>query len=574
MAALTLKSILAPRSANYPTVVALRDALGSNTCVLDASGKILLGAPTPADPQFPVLLDGVTLGHVSGPAIPANALALLLAQLAAREQEGRSLAAEVLHLYREVNLIEQLSEQLAALLNSPAVGRAALDQAQRLIPATHGVVLITNKETGLLDVAASFTPHPTQTRDPRPETQSLSPSVLIPDPVLGPPRTGPGPWGGGSLFPALFTQSILDRGIAEIVNSPASDPRLQSPGLSSYTPDPRPETLDPTPDSRPQTLDPTLVPSPYSLVPRSLLCAPLRSGQSIVGVIALANTDPAASYSAANLKLLNTIALQTAAAIEKSLLAAEMVSNARERAAIAAELHAASTVQQLLLQSASRPTPGFTVDSVYLPASEVGGDFFYVAPAPDGSITAIAGDVSGKGITAAMRVAMILGALRRETSHDPAQILHDLNETLVALNSPSLAHTNLAQPNIAQPLPAQLGFTTAVCVRIALSGHFTLANAGHVNPYQSGRELPTPPALPLGLIPDQHFELVSGRLAPGQSLVLLSDGVPEARSSSGELYGFDRLAQLTLLPASQIASAAQAFGQEDDITVLSLALAG
>jgi serine phosphatase RsbU (regulator of sigma subunit) len=230
-----------------------------------------------------------------------------------------------------------------------------------------------------------------------------------------------------------------------------------------------------------------------------------------------------------------------------------MVSNARERAAIAAELHAASTVQQLLLQSASRPTPGFTVDSVYLPASEVGGDFFYVAPAPDGSITAIAGDVSGKGITAAMRVAMILGALRRETSHDPAQILHALNETL-------LTHS-------------QLGFTTACCVRIALDGHFTLANAGHVNPYQSGIELLTPPALPLGLVPDQHFELVSGQLAPGQTLVLLSDGVPEARSTSGELYGFDRTQASANLPAHEIARRAQHFGQEDDITVLSISLA-
>ena len=507
MAALTLKSILNPRSANYPTVVALRDALGSNTCVLDASGKILLGEPCPSDSRFPVLHDDVALGHVTGPAIPAKALALLLTQLVAREQEGRSLAAEVLHLYREVNLIEQLSEQLAALLDSPAVGRAALDQAQRLIPATHGVVLITNKETGILEVAASFNPP-------------------------GQPAEGESAHGADVLSPTSpFTQSILDRGIGEIVNDPAADLRVQS-------------CIPTVPHS--------LAPGPQSLY--SLICAPLRTGQSTVGVIALANTDPAASYSAANLKLLNTIALQTAAAIEKSLLAAEMVSNARERAAIAAELHAASTVQQLLLQSASRPTPGFTVDSVYLPASEVGGDFFYVAPAPDGSITAIAGDVSGKGISAAMRVAMILGTIRRETSHDPAQILHALNETLLA--------------------QGQLGFTTAVCVRIALSGHFTLANAGHINPYQSGRELSTPPALPLGLMPDQYFELVSGCLAPDETLVLLSDGVPEARSSTGELYGFDRLAQLTLLSAPEIASAAQAFGQEDDITVLTLSLAG
>ena len=110
--------------------------------------------------------------------------------------------------------------------------------------------------------------------------------------------------------------------------------------------------------------------------------------------------------------------------------------------------------QQLLLQSASRPTPGFQVESVYLPASEVGGDFFFVSSAPDGSVIAIVGDVSGKGLTAAMRVAMILGALRRETSHDPSEILFGLNNALIA--------------------QGQLGFTTACCIRISLSGEYTL----------------------------------------------------------------------------------------------------
>ena len=152
--------------------------------------------------------------------------------------------------------------------------------------------------------------------------------------------------------------------IAEIVNNCASDPRARRFGTHTAS---------------------------------ALICAPLRAGQRTVGIIALANTGRGASYSAADLKLLNTIALQTAAAIANSLLCAEMVDAARARAAFAAELHAASTVQQLLLQSASRPTPGFQVESVYLPASEVGGDFFFVSSAPDGSLTAIVGDVSGKG---------------------------------------------------------------------------------------------------------------------------------------------------------------------------------
>ena len=311
----------------------------------------------------------------------------------------------------------------------------------------------------------------------------------------------------------------MERGIAEIINDCASDPRA----LESE-----------------RTLN-------------ALICAPLRAGQRPVGIIALANTADGASYSAANLKLLNTIALQTAAAIANAFLCAEMVDAARARAAFAAELQAASTVQQLLLQSASRPTPGFQVESVYLPASEVGGDFFFVSSGPDGALTAIVGDVSGKGLTAAMRVAMILGALRRETSHDPGVILYCLNNALIA--------------------QGQLGFTTACCIRISLSGEYALANAGHIAPYLDGCELDTPPALPLGLVPEQTYELVRGRLASGQRLVLMSDGVPEARSHTGELYGFDRLSSLTLMPAQDIAEAAQRFGQEDDITVLTLAIA-
>ena len=305
--------------------------------------------------------EDATLGFVVGPPEPASAIALLLQHFASRQSEARALAAEVLHLYREVHLIEQLSEQLAALLNSAAVGQSALAQAQRLIPATHGSVLLMGKDDGILQRAASFGDSCDDSADDR------------------------GPLGPGSRFAA----STLERGIGEIVNNCASDARA----LESEC------TL------------------------KALICAPLRAGQRTVGIIALANSAAGSSYSAADLKLLNTIALQTAAAIENSMLCAEMVETARERAAFAAELQAASTVQQLLLQSASRPTPGFQVDSVYLPASEVGGDFFFVSPAPDGSLTAIVGDVSGKGLPAAMRVAMILGALRRETSHDPGDIL-------------------------------------------------------------------------------------------------------------------------------------------------------
>ncbi len=499
MPSVNLRALLSPRSNSFSALRALREALGSDLYVVDLSGKVLLGEAAPETSsdhsRIPFECDDATLGFVIGPSASATALALLLTHLAARESEGRALASEVLHLYREVHLIEQLSEQLAALLNLSAVGQSALAQAQRLIPATHGGILVMEKEDGPLRSAAAFGASCGDA-----SVESIGES--------------------GPLLPgSRFAASILERGIAEIVNDCASDPRALD-GERNLN---------------------------------ALICAPLRAGQRNVGIIALANTAEGASYSAANLKLLNTIALQTAAAIANALLCAEMVDAARARAAFAAELHAASTVQQLLLQSASRPTPGFQVDSVYLPASEVGGDFFFVSSAPDGSLTAIVGDVSGKGLTAAMRVAMILGALRRETSHDPGDLLFGLNNALIA--------------------QGQLGFTTACCIRISLSGEYILANAGHIAPYLSGAEVETPPALPLGLIADQTYSPVHGRLPWGERLVLMSDGVPEARSTSGELYGFERLSSLTLMAAAEIAETAQRFGQEDDITVLTLAIA-
>ncbi len=226
---------------------------------------------------------------------------------------------------------------------------------------------------------------------------------------------------------------------------------------------------------------------------------------------------------------------------------------ARERAHAAAELEAARTTQQLLLARSSQSTPGFKVESVYYPASEVGGDFFLVSPGADGSLLVIVGDVSGKGIIAAMRVAMILGVLRREDSRSPAEALRNLNQALF--------------------IKGEVGFTTACCVRIDRDSLCTLANAGHLAPYIDGKEMDVPPSLPLGVTEDTHFEEVTKRLDSGQSLVLLSDGVVEARNPAGELFGFERTASLSTKSADQIARAAKQFGQEDDITVLTLQFA-
>jgi phosphoserine phosphatase RsbU/P len=227
---------------------------------------------------------------------------------------------------------------------------------------------------------------------------------------------------------------------------------------------------------------------------------------------------------------------------------------ARHDAESAAELEAGRSMQQWLLSRSQDATPGFALEIEYHPAKEVGGDFFFISSGRDGSLLATVGDVSGKGIQAAMRVAGILGSLKREDSRDPAIVLANLNLELLG--------------------QTEIGFTTACCIHIDRSGAYTLANAGHIPPYLAGKEVATPPALPLGVAAAAEYQTVPGRIAPGETLVLISDGVVEAQSPSGELFGFERTAALASSNSSeQIAYAAKAFGQEDDITVLSIALA-
>ncbi len=225
----------------------------------------------------------------------------------------------------------------------------------------------------------------------------------------------------------------------------------------------------------------------------------------------------------------------------------------REKAGLAAEVAAAEEVQQLLMARALRPTPGYRVDTVYRPMQQVGGDFFLVQPCEeDGSLVVIVGDVSGKGLQAAMRVSMILGVLQREAMGQPDRVLATLNKAMMA--------------------QTDFGFTTACCVRLEPDGRFGCANAGHLNPYINGEELLSEGALPLGMDADARYPVLHGHMRVGERMVLLSDGVVEARSRKGELFGFERAAALMRQSAVEIAGAAQGFGQEDDITVLALGL--
>jgi sigma-B regulation protein RsbU (phosphoserine phosphatase) len=220
----------------------------------------------------------------------------------------------------------------------------------------------------------------------------------------------------------------------------------------------------------------------------------------------------------------------------------------RDRERASSELAAARSVQELMIPHEKLQTPGFEVDSVYNPANEVGGDFFHVESTPDGGLLVVIGDVAGKGLKAAMNVSMLMGALRRTPDRSPAKILQSLNRVLVDSDS----------------------FTTCQAAWFGANGELIVANAGHLPPYLNTQEVNLPGGLPLGVLTDVIYEEVRLYLHPGDRLLLMSDGVVEARHSTGELFGFDRVHNLSNQTAFYIADAAKVFGQEDDITVLTV----
>ena len=119
----------------------------------------------------------------------------------------------------------------------------------------------------------------------------------------------------------------------------------------------------------------------------------------------------------------------------------------------------------------------------------------------------------------------------------------------------------------ASPAPA-----TTVTTGSQLTYAFTVANAGHIPPYLAGRELALNNGLPLGISADVTYSESVFALTASQQLTLLTDGVPEAQNKQRKLLGFDRTIALSTQPAESIANAAQHFGQNDDITVLTIAL--
>jgi len=225
-----------------------------------------------------------------------------------------------------------------------------------------------------------------------------------------------------------------------------------------------------------------------------------------------------------------------------------------DKAALDTELAAAHEIQRLMVPEELPPTPGYAIESIYRPAAQVGGDFFQVIPLGGGQTLVVIGDVSGKGLSAAMIVSMLIGMLHTisRISQDPAQILAELNSRLFERKHG--------------------GFVTCLAVRLDPSGRVVLANAGHLPPWLNGAEIEFAGSLPLSIAASAAPEQVTLEMRSGDRLTLITDGVVEARDAQGALFGFERTQALMCQEASSLALAEAAIdhGQDDDLTVISI----
>ena len=228
----------------------------------------------------------------------------------------------------------------------------------------------------------------------------------------------------------------------------------------------------------------------------------------------------------------------------------------RDQARSAAELDAAREMQRRMVPTQLPDVAGYAIEAAYFPAAEVGGDFYQVLKQGDGSTIVVVGDVSGKGLQAAMTGTLAIGALRTLVAEGcgPAELLARLNEQIVSTQ--------------------EAGFITCVCVRIEPDGNVVAANAGHLTPYRNGEEISLESGLPLGVSAESDYSEADLILVPGDMLTVLSDGVVEAMNPSGELFGFARTQEISRWPAQEIADMAKRFGQQDDITVVTLTMMG
>jgi serine phosphatase RsbU (regulator of sigma subunit)/anti-sigma regulatory factor (Ser/Thr protein kinase) len=258
------------------------------------------------------------------------------------------------------------------------------------------------------------------------------------------------------------------------------------------------------------------------------LIVPLIGQGELLGALYLGPRLSDQPYSTDDRRLLGSLASQVAPAMKVAQLVREQQAEAKERERIQQELQVAALIQQTLLPKELPGIAGWHVDAFYRPARAVGGDFYDFIALDDGRLGVVIGDVTDKGVPAALVMAtcrsMLRAAAQRHTS--PAAVLADVNDALV--------------PEI----PPAMFVTCLYAIIDTDAGELVFANAGHNLPYvrtADGVIELRATGMPLGLMPAMPYDEKSYSMASGEVMVLTSDGITEAHDPDGEMYGFSRL---------------------------------
>ena len=298
------------------------------------------------------------------------------------------------------------------------------------------------------------------------------------------------------------------------------------------------------------------------------LVVPMVSQGELIGLLNLGSRLSGQDYSADDRRLLQDLSTQAAPAVRVAQMVRQQRDEARQRERIEQELRIARVIQQSFLPKEVPAMEGWEVAAHYGPAREVGGDFYDFVSLPDGRIAFVIGDVTDKGVPAALVMATTRGILRSSAQRlvEPSHVLERVNDLLC------------------QDIPPNMFVTCLYAVLDPASGRISYANAGHDLPYVcTSGELTELRAtgMPLGLMPNMDYPQFETTLPPGASVLLYSDGLVEAHNSDRDMFGFPRLktlvsghpggaALIEFLLGELRSFTGQGWQQEDDVTLVTL----
>jgi len=298
---------------------------------------------------------------------------------------------------------------------------------------------------------------------------------------------------------------------------------------------------------------------------QTILCVPLKIKERVIGVSQVINKLDGSNFNEEDKETLSLLCAHAAIAVENARLHHEILRSQQ----IEQDLAFATSIQLSFLPQEMPKLQGLMFSAHYQPAREVGGDFYDFIPLDDDRIGILIGDVSGKGVAAALFMARFTTDFRvlaiRE--QDPERLMRRANEIVFAQSCRGM-------------------FVTLLYMVLKKNcGDAVYVNAGHIPPIiwngSEGRyaTLRGSGGPPIGIVPDQHYPCVRMSLNPGDCILLSTDGLIEAKNDEGELFGWERIENCLRAGDSKVESAksrisfalSQFVGeclQADDITLV------